>query len=432
MLLAMLFGLLILFIVLRIPIAISVGGACIIYILFKGNIQLHTAVQRMAAGINAYTLLAVPFFIFAGNIMNHGGITTRIFDFANACVGHIKGGLAHVNVFASIIFAGMSGAAVADAGGLGAIEIRAMKEKGYGEKVTIGITAASSLIGPIIPPSMIMVVYGVAAGASIGRLFAAGIVPGLIMDLALMAVVYFRAEKLQCPQEPRTSLKIVLRTFIAAFPSLMAPVIILGGIFTGWFTPTESAAIACLYAFILGIVYGDITWENTKQSIVSSMTTTVQILIIVASATLFAYILAAEQVPQRVAEWVLSVTSNYWVILLMMNILLLIVGLFLETVAAINLLVPVFLPLFQELNINPVHFGIIMCVNLVIGTLTPPFGSVLFVLSSVANVSVEKVARYTAYFLAPLLFVLVIINIWPGLSLWLPDLLFGPELVITP
>lgn len=428
MLLVMLFALLLLFIVLRIPIAIAVGGSCIIYILFKGNIQLHTAVQRMAAGVNADTLLAIPFFIFAGNIMNHGGITTRIFDFANACVGHVKGGLAHVNVFASIIFAGMSGAAVADAGGLGAIEIRAMKEKGYGEKVTVGTTAASSLIGPIIPPSMIMVVYGVAAGASIGRLFAAGVVPGLLMGLALMAVVYFRAEQLQCPTEPRTSLREVGRTLVSAFPSLMAPVIILGGIFTGWFTPTESAAIACLYAYVLGLIYRDINWENTKESIVSSMTTTIQILMIVASATLFAYILAAEQVPQKVAMLVLSLTTNYWLILLMLNLLLLVVGLFLETVAAINLLVPVCLPLFQELNINPVHFGIIMCVNLVIGTVTPPFGSVLFVLSSVAKISVEKVARYTAYFLAPLLFVLAIVNVFPELSLWLPNLLFGPEL----
>ncbi len=423
----LMFVLLLLFMALRIPIAIAVGGSCLFYIVGKGDIHLHTAVQRMVSGVNSYTLLAIPFFIFAGNVMNHGGVTNRIFNFANACVGHIRGGLAHVNVLASIIFAGMSGAAVADAGGLGAIEIRAMKERGYGEQVTIGITAASSLIGPIIPPSMIMVVYAVSSSASIGRLFAAGVVPGLLMGLSLMLIIYFRADQLQCPREPRATMGQVARAFLSAFFSLMAPVIILGGMFTGWFTATESAAIASLYAIILGVVYRDLDYQNIKKSIVDSMTTTVQILMIVASATLFAYILGREQVPQRVAVWVLSVTTNYWAILLMLNILLLVVGLFLETVAAINLLVPVFLPLFQELNINPVHFGIIMCVNLIIGTLTPPFGSVLFVLSSVAGITVEKVFRHTALFIVPLIAVLVLVNVFPIISLWLPNLLFGVE-----
>ena len=423
----LMFVILILLMALRVPIALAVGGSCLVYMLSTDEIHLHTAVQRMVSGVNSYTLLAIPFFIFAGNIMNHGGVTTRIFNFANACVGHVKGGLAHVNVFASIIFAGMSGAAVADAGGLGAIEIKAMKERGYGEQVTIGITAASSLIGPIIPPSMIMVVYAVASSASIGRLFAAGVVPGLLMGLSLMLIVYFRADQLQCPREPRASLAAVVSAFLSAFFSLMAPVIILGGMFTGWFTATESAAIASLYALILGVAYRDLNRQNIKIAIVDSMTTTVQILMIVASATLFAYILGREQVPQRVAVWVLSITNNYWVILLMLNILLLIVGLFLETVAAINLLVPVFLPLFQELNINPVHFGIVMCVNLIVGTLTPPFGSVLFVLSSVAGITVEKVFRHTALFILPLLAVLLLVNIFPEISLWLPNLLFGPE-----
>ena len=427
MMLYVLFGLLIFFIAIRIPIAIAVGGSSLVYIIATGDIQAHAAVQRMVGGVNSYTLLAIPFFIFAGNVMNYGGVTTRIFNFANACVGHIRGGLAHVNVLASIIFAGMSGAAVADAGGLGAIEIKAMKEKGYGEQVTIGVTAASSLIGPIIPPSMIMVVYSVASSSSIGRLFAAGVIPGLLMGISLMVIIYIKADELQCPREPRATLTAMFAAFVSAFFSLMAPVIILGGMFTGWFTATESAAIASFYGIILGIAYRDLNWKTMKTAIVDSMTTTIQILLIVASATLFAYILAREQVPQRVAFWVLSVTDNYWVILIMLNILLLIVGLFLETVAAINLLVPVFLPLFDALNINPVHFGVIMCVNLVIGTLTPPFGSVLFVLSSVAGISVEKVFRHTAIFIIPLLVVLTIINIFPIISLWLPNFLFGIE-----
>ena len=423
----LMFFLLLVFMLMRIPIAIAIGGACLVYIVGTGDIHLHTAVQRMVAGVNSYTLLAIPFFIFAGNVMNYGGVTHRIFNFANACVGHIRGGLAHVNVFASIIFAGMSGAAVADAGGLGAIEIRAMKDRGYGEQVTIGVTAASSLIGPIIPPSMIMVVYAVASGASIGRLFASGVIPGLMMGLALMILIYWKADQLECPREPRPTIRQIALAFCHAFFSLMAPVIILGGMFTGWFTATEAAAIASFYGFILGVFYKDLTWKTIKTAIVNSMTTTVQILFIVASATLFAYILGREQVPQRVAAWVLSITSNYWAILFMLNILLLIVGLFMETVAAINLLVPVFLPLFQELNINPVHFGLIMCVNLVIGTLTPPFGSVLFVLSSVAGITVEKVFRHTAVFLLPLIVVLFLLNVFPQICLWLPNLLFGPE-----
>jgi tripartite ATP-independent transporter DctM subunit len=427
MMLYALFGLLVFFIAIRVPIAIAIGGSCLVYMAVEGDVQPHAAVQRMVGGVNSYTLLAIPFFIFAGNVMNYGGVTTRIFNFANACVGHIKGGLAHVNVLASIIFAGMSGAAVADAGGLGAIEIRAMKERGYGEQVTIGVTAASSLIGPIIPPSMIMVVYSVASSSSLGRLFAAGVIPGLLMGLSLMVVIYLKAEELQCPREPRASFKEVLAAFYSAFFSLMAPVIILGGMFTGWFTPTESAAIASFYGIILGIAYRDITYKTMKIAIIDSMTTTIQILLIVASSTLFAYILAREEVPQRVASWVLSVTDNYWVVLFMLNILLLIVGLFLETVAAINLLVPVFLPLFDALHINPVHFGLVMCVNLVIGTLTPPFGTVLFVLSSVAGITVEQVFRHTALFILPLIIVLAILNVFPEISLWLPNLVFGPE-----
>ena len=421
------FAAMLIFIILRLPIAIAIGGSCLVYILGAGGIPLHTAVQRMASGINNYTLLAVPFFILAGNLMNHGGISNRIFNFANACVGSLKGGLAHVNVLASVIFAGMSGAAVADAGGLGAIEIKAMKDHGYGEQVTIGITAASSLIGPIIPPSMPFVVYGVAASASIGRLFAAGVIPGMLMAASLMLLIYLRADAFGCPREPATSLRNIACAFIDAFFSLMAPVIILGGIFTGWFTPTESAAIASFYALILGFAYHDLDWRTTKEALVSSMTTTVQVLFIVASASLFAYILAREQVPQRIAAAVLEWTSSYWLILLILNILLVIVGLFMESLAAINILVPVFLPLFEELNINPVHFGLIMCVNLMIGTLTPPFGAVLFVLSGVSGIPVERVFRHTAIFLIPLLVVLALVNIFPDLSLFLPNLLFGPE-----
>ncbi|QUJ67976.1 TRAP transporter large permease [Photobacterium sp. GJ3] len=421
-----LIGLLFLFIFLGIPVAFSVGASSIIYILLDPTLSETTAVQRLVAGVNSFTFLAIPFFIFAGNLMNNGGITRRIFEFAAVCVAHVRGGLAHVNVASSVIFAGMSGAAVADAGGLGASTIKAMRDKGYGERVSIGVTAASSIIGPIIPPSMAIIVYAIASSESIERLFAAGIIPGLLMALSLMIVIYFFSDRLKCPSEKRASRKALLLAFGRAVPSLMAPVIILGGIFTGIFSPTESAAIACSYAIILSVIYKDFSFTSFKTSLKESVITSVQVLVIVASANLFAWIMTSKEVPQTLAQTILSSTDNFLLILLALNILLLVVGLFIETVAAINLLVPILLPVMVNgFGMDPVQLGIIVVLNLIIGTLTPPFGTVLFVLSSVSNTPVEKVTKYTATFLPPLLLVLLFVNLIPGLTLWLPEFFFG-------
>ncbi len=407
------------------PVAVSIGIPSLVYVLFDASIPSFVAIQRMVAGVNTYSLLAIPFFIFAGNLMNTSGVTTRIFDTCAAFVGRLKGGLAHVNIVSSIIFAGMSGAAIADAGGLGSIEIKAMRDAKYDERMTIGITAASSIVGPIIPPSMPIVVYGVVASASIGRLFAAGIVPGFLMGLSLMILVFTLAGRMNCPPGRRYSVKEKFVAFWHGFLPFLAPVIILGGIFVGYFTPTEAAAIACLYALILGIIYGEIDFARFKEAVRSSMVTTVQVLIIVASATLFAWILAREQVPQQLVAMINNLNISKWAIILIFNLLLLIVGLFMETVAAINILVPVLLPVMVALGMDPVQFGIIMILNLVIGTLTPPFGTVLFVLSGVADVSVETVARNTFIFMGPLLLVLAFVNIFPDLTMWLPNLIFG-------
>lgn len=409
------------------PVAISIGIPSLLYIILDNSIPSFVAIQRMVAGINTYSLLAIPFFILAGNLMNTGGITTRIFNSCSVSFGRLKGGLAHVNIISSIIFAGMSGAAIADAGGLGAIEIKAMRENKYDERMTIGITAASSIIGPIIPPSMPIVVYGVVASASIGRLFAAGVVPGVIMGLCLMAMVFILADRMNCPKGQRSSFLEKWNAFRRAFFPLLTPVIILGGIFSGYFTPTEAAAVACLYALILGIVYKEIDMKAFKEAVRSSMVTTVQVLIIVASATLFAWILAREQVPQQLVYLVQTLNVPKWTILLIFNVLLLVVGLFMETVASINILVPVLLPVMLALGMSPIQFGIIMILNLVIGTLTPPFGTVLFVLSGVAKVPVEKVAKSTFIFVPPLILVLILINIFPDLTLWLPNLFYGLE-----
>ncbi len=419
------FVLLFVFLAMGMPVAISVGLPSLLYVIFENSIPNFMSVQRMIAGINTYSLLAIPFFIFAANLMNSGGITNRIFKSCEVGMGRVRGGLAYVNIIASVIFAGMSGAAIADAGGLGSIEIKAMREAKYDERITLGITAASSLIGPIIPPSMPVIVYGVIASASIGRLFAAGVVPGLIMGIILASMIFGLDHIWKLPRGRQTTFKEKLIAFKEAFLSLLTPVIILGGIFTGFFTPTEAAAIACLYALGLSILYKDLTWKGFLETVKASMVTTVQVLIIVAAAALFSWIIAREQIPQMFVELVSKSGLSPWVIIFLVNILLLFVGLFMETVASINLLVPVLLPVMIQLGMDPVQFGVVIILNLVIGTMTPPFGTVLFVLSSVANVSVEKVARSVVIFFPPLLVVLALINIFPQLTLWLPNLLFG-------
>lgn len=411
---------------LGLPIALAIGVPSLLYIALDGNIPNFTAIQRLVAGPNSYTLLAIPFFIFAGNLLNESGVTNRIFDFSNKLLGHIRGGLGHVNVVASMIFAGMSGAAVADAGGLGVIEVKAMREAKYPESMTIGVTAASSTIGPIIPPSLIAVVYASVAQESVGRLFAAGFLPGVLMGLVLMILVYIQGRQLGLGVEKRASLKQILFSFFDTFWSLLTPGIILGGIFFGIFTPTEAAAIACVYSIVLGfLIYREMSLRGFFRALVTAMETTVEVMFIVAAATLFAWILAKEKVPVMVANFMLTQFDNYYVILLVINLILLLVGCFMETVAAINILVPVFLPLIQKLGIDPVHFGIIVILNLTIGLLTPPFGTVLFVLSSVANVTVEQVARHTFIYLVPLLVVLALLTLYPPLTLTIPNLLFG-------
>ena len=412
--------------VLGFPVAFSLGIPSLLYIMVDGTIPDFMAVQTMVGGANTYPLLAVPFFIFAGNLMNHSGVTTRIFDFSSKWAGHIKGGLGHVNVLASIIFAGMSGTAVADAGGLGVIEIKAMRDAGYDDDLTMGITAASSTVGPIIPPSMVAVIYGVAASASIGRLLVAGIVPGLIMGLMLMAQIYSVADKYNCPLEKKASLRVRLASLRTAFWSILTPVIILGGIASGIFTPTEAAGIACAYSVMLGfLIYRELTPKLFWEAVKSSAYATVQLMFIVVAATLFAWILAKEQIPQAVAYFLTTKVNNYYVLLFLINIVLLVVGCFMETVASINILVPVFLPLIQQMGIDPVHFGIMMILNLVIGVITPPFGSVLFVLSGVAKVPVDKVARATFKFYPALIIALLLVTYIPQISLFLPNLLFG-------
>ncbi len=416
---------LLLCLILSVPVSFSLIIASAAYILANG-LPLMALAKQLVVSMDSYTLLAIPAFILAGQIMNMATVTERIFNFGRALVGHIPGGLAHANVVASIIFSGMSGSAIADTGGLGTVEIEGMVKEGYGPEFSAAVTGASAIIGPIIPPSIVALIYAASAEVSVGALFMAGVIPGLLMGLFLMVLIYFLADKYNTPVEKKASRREILQSFVTTFWALLTPGIILGGIFFGVFTPTEAAAIASFYAVLLGsFIYREMSLREFYKALIDSMSTTIQIMFIVVSATLFAWILAKEQVPQMVAEFMLSHIHNYYLILFAINILLIIVGCFMETVAAINILVPVFIPLMKELGIDPVHFGVMMILNLMIGILTPPFGTVLFVLSSVAKVPVERVAKDTALFILPLLVVLILIVLFPQLTLFLPNLFFG-------
>ena len=422
--LAILFTSLFIFMVLRLPIAFSLALSSLVYIFYSG-LPSVLLLHNMTNGMNSFPLLAIPFFILAGALMNSAGITARIFGFARAVVGWLHGGLGHVNIGASIIFAGMSGAAVADAGGLGNIEIKAMREAGYDSDFSVGITAASSTIGPIIPPSLPLVIFGVMASVSIGQLFVAGIVPGLLMALSLFVMVWFMARKRGYPRDTAFSPSTIAIKFKSAFLPLMTPVIIVGGIVTGAFTPTEAAIAAAVYALFLGLcIYRTLTGRKLAVICLETIETTASIMMIVGAASVFAWILTANQVAGHFAQFALSFTESKIVVLLLIMAVVLIVGLFMETIAAISILVPVLMPVATNFGIDPIHLGIIVILNLMLGLLTPPVGMVLFVLSRVSKVPFEQCVKATMPFLAPLVSVLLLLTFVPELVLWLPQLLY--------
>jgi tripartite ATP-independent transporter DctM subunit len=411
-------------IIVRVPISFALLISSLFYLIGTG-ISPVVAVQRMAMGIgDSFPLMAVPFFILAGNIMNSGGITRRIFDFANKCVGHVTGGLGHANILASVIFSGMSGTAIADAGGLGAIELKAMKEAGYDEDFSLAITGASSIIGPIIPPSVPAVVFGVIAGVSIGKLFIAGVIPGIIMAFAMGLFVYFESKRKNYPKTKRATFKELVFSVQESFFTLMTPVIILGGIIGGVFTPTEAAMIAVIYSLILSFAYKEIGIKDVPGLLLETVNSTVSVMLIVSCASLFAWILASAQVPQMLASFFLDTLPNKYVALLVINVLLFIAGTFMETISAITILTPVLMPVVVNFGIDPVHFGIVMILNLMIGLLTPPVGMVLYVLAGVSKVPFERIARVVTPYIVVLSIVLMVITYVPDLVLFLPNLLF--------
>jgi len=446
-----------------IPVFIALSSSALIYTHFIAHIPDFVVLHRMAGGLDSFPLLAVPFFILAGNLMNSAGITNKIYDFAVAVAGWMRGGLAQVNIVGSVIFAGMSGTAIADAAGLGTIEIKAMKDHGYSTEFAVGVTAASSTLGPIIPPSLPFVIYAMMANVSVGALFLAGILPGVLMAVLMMLTVAYFAHKngwggdikfvwsrfggalietavviawplalyyavqWGAPAQATviTGLVVIFLAdwkfkFQAVLP-IMTPVLLIGGMTTGLFTPTEGAIAACVWAMVLGLFwYRTLSWRMFVKVCLDTVETTATVMFIVAAASIFGWMLTATGVTAAIADWVLAFTKEPWLFLLLANVLMLFVGCFLEPTAAITILVPILLPIVLKLGINPVHFGLVMVLNLMIGLLHPPMGMVLFVLARVAKLSVERTTAAILPWLVPLLLSLAVLTYIPSISLWLP------------
>jgi len=404
------------------PVVFSLMISSLVYLLLAG-IDPRIVIQKVIMGPDSFVLLAVPFFILAAQIMNSTGITKRIFRFASTIVGHFPGGLAHVNIVDSMIFAGMSGSAIADASGAGLMEIEAMVSQGYKKSYATAVSAASSTIGPIIPPSIPMVIYAVIAEASVGKLFLGGIIPGILMGLSMMVITYFIAKKRGFYKDRRATLKEFFNAFRGAFLAMLTVVILLGGIYTGIFTPTEAAAIAALYALCLGcFVYRELGPRDIFQIFSRIVISCGFITFIISTSAIFSWIIAREQVPQRLTEVMLSLTTSKPLILLIMNILFLLLGMVMDVNAIMLIFLPIVLPVVNAVGVDLVHFGVVVTLNLMIGLLTPPFGMLLFLLNGLTKVPIEEIVREAFPYIMILIFVLLLITYWEGLVMFLPNL----------
>lgn len=412
------FTLLLLF---RVPIALALIIASFATALYVG-FPLPTLAQRMAQGVNTFALVAIPFFILAGEIMGEGGISRRLVNLANVLVGWLRGGLAMVNVTASTFFGGISGSAVADASAIGGVMVPMMKEKGYDADFSVGVTISSAAQGILIPPSHNMIIYSLAAGGvSIGALFAAGIVPGLLLGIALMILCYIIAVKRNYPKEELVPAREIPKIVWEGSLSLLTPVIIIGGIVSGVFTATESAAIACVYAFVLTFfVYRDIPLSRIFTILQNTFRTLAIVFFLISSASAFGYVMVLQGVPGMLTDLLLSMSSNQIVILLLINILLLGLGAVMDMAPLILIMTPILLPVATSIGMDPVHFGIVLMLNLSLGLITPPVGTVLFVGSAVGGISIERAARGVLPFYLPMIVVLLLITFIPALVLTVP------------
>jgi len=408
--------------VLRFPIAFCLGLACLTYVLMAG-IPLIILPMKMYSGIDVFVLLSVPGFILAGNLMNQGGLTDRIISFCNHLLGHIRGGLALANVGASMLFAGISGTAVSDTASIGSVMIPAMRKEGYDADFSCAITAASSTVGPIIPPSVPMIIAATLSGLSVGKLFLAGAVPGFLLGVGLMGAAYLISRKRMYPKHARSSMRQIGRALVDTFWALLMTAIILLGIIGGIFTPTEASVIAVIYALMVGtFIYRKLTWARIQVVILDSMKTSASLMVLIGFANLFGWILITERLPQFISAEILNFSENRYVVLLLINLLLIFVGTFMETIAALLILFPILLQVATSVGVDPIHFAVIAVLNLIIGLTTPPVGVCLFVASGIGKISLGKVSKASLPFFGISLVVLLLVTLFPELSLYLPSL----------
>jgi tripartite ATP-independent transporter DctM subunit len=405
------------------PLFASMGLAAFAFV-GLGGLSPTIVPQKMAQAMNSFPIVAAPLFILMGNILAAARITDRIVSFATAVIGPVRGGYAHASILSSMIFAGMVGSAVADAAGTGGVEIRAMRKAGYRPETAAAITAAAATIGPIIPPSLPMVIFGVTADVSIGRLFMAGFIPGILMGLSLMMMVVVVARREGFPRQPFVGLMGIVSALRESFWALMTPVVLLGGMFSGLFTPTEAAAVACLYALFLGfVVYRTLAWKDLPGLLIDTAETSGLVLVLVMAAGALGWCMSISRVPQTLAPAIVETVRHPLVFLLVCNLILLVVGCFMESLAALLILIPILVPAAHSFGIDPVQFGLIMIFNLILGTIHPPIGVVLFVTAKIADITYERMSRAILPWLIPLLAVLVAITLWPPLTTWLPHVL---------
>lgn len=409
-----------------VPVGWSLLIATIVYFALTRWRVIYFASDKLVYSLDSFSLLSVPFFILTGIIMNGSGITNRIFNFAKAMLGHYTGGMGHVNVAASLIFSGMSGSAIADAGGLGQLEIKAMRDEGYDDDLCGGITAASCIIGPLVPPSISMIIYGVIANQSIAKLFLAGFVPGFLTTIALMIATYFICKKRKYKKAKKTTLSERWVALKESFWALLTPIIIIGGIFSGMFTPTEAAVIATLYSVVLGgFIYKELTIKKFFHQCVDAMAISGVTVLMIMTVTFFGDIIAREQVAMKIAEFFMKFASTPMAVLIMINLLLLFLGMFIDALALQFLVLPMLIPVAEQVGIDLVFFGVMTTLNMMIGILTPPMGMALFVVAQVGKMSVSTVTKGVLPFLIPIFITLIIITIFPGLVTFLPNLIMG-------
>ena len=415
------------FALMGLPIFVSMGLSSVVYcLIYWSDSSFLTIATQMVEFLNNFSFLAIPFFFLAGDLMNAGGITRRLVGFSQAVLGHVRGGLSHVNIVASMIFSGVSGSAAADTSAVGSVLIPAMKEEGYPAAYAAAVTAASSTIGPVIPPSIPLVIYGLLTEQSIGKLFLAGAIPGALMGLYLIAASAIVSKRRNYPARPRASLRTMMVSALDAAAALIMPLIIIVGIVSGIVTPTEAGVLAVAYALIIGLfVYKELKWRDLIAQFARSMLSSAYIMAIIASAGIFSYLVAELRAGEVLAQFFTSLTQSKWMMLVILNLFFLIWGCILEPMTALIVVVPMLMPLVEAVGIDPIHFGVVIVLNLMIALVTPPVGVVLYLATSLANVSFSSVVKETLPFLAALILALICVTFFPALSLWLPGFLGG-------